>query len=277
MRATLALALALALALPAVRAAGEIVQLRDVHVPDRTAADHPFPLFVNVTNHDTQVRHVYLFAALYEPGTTPCGAATDPRFKAFTPLVQASLDVRAGATVPYPTPGDAWLQRYQTEDVPTANATMELCVFVAEDSSAETAQLRYDDYASRPLATRGVNHAPVASFGTTNSGRSYRFQAQASDADGDPLTDSWRIDTGADPAFFDGPIATYSFAVPGAHDITLRVSDGFDTTTTTTTLVVATVSSSTTTPPSKSVPLPWALTPVALLLALASRPSRRAP
>jgi hypothetical protein len=266
--------LTLVVAAPPARATGEVVQLRDVHAPARTAADHPFPLYANVTNHDAQDRTVDLFAALYEPGSTPCGSAADPRFRTYTPLVQARLVVPAGATVAYPAPGDSWLQRYQAKDVPAGDATMELCVFAGEDAGAGSTQVQYDDYLSQPLATRGVNHPPVGSFVTTSDGASYRFEATGDDADGDALTFAWRFETAAGPRLVSGPTAVMSYPVAGTYDVTLTVSDGFDQDVRTGQVHVATQSQPVQAAP---VPLPLALTPAALLLALLLRPRPPAP
>lgn len=283
----LAMGLALMLAFlgpPGASATGEVIALSGARIPERTVADHPFEAHVTLTNKGDAPRTIYLFAALYTPGSTPCGPATDPRFRAFTPLLQARVEVPAGGKVEYPAPGERWLQRYHAKDVPVGNATMELCIFAAEDGTAGSAQLRYDDFVSLPLATRDANHAPTADFSWSAdnlfAARDIDLHATGADAEGDPIVYSWDFGhanaSGRKPAL--GANVVHAFYPDGAYEVTLTASDGFDESRVTHVLDIAPEPNSDTIGlPHKNKtpfvgPLTWAAAAAVVALSLRGRP-----
>ncbi|HEX2022915.1 MAG TPA: hypothetical protein VHH36_09370, partial [Candidatus Thermoplasmatota archaeon] len=129
--------LALVLLSPPALALGEVVDLVAVEVPPRTAAERVFSVSVDLANRG-DARRVYLLAALYaDEGTGTCGSAADPRFRTFTPLVQAVVDLPARAQTRYPPEGQAWQHRYRVEDA-ADQGPQEFCVFAAEDAPSGT-------------------------------------------------------------------------------------------------------------------------------------------
>lgn len=221
--------LLLLLLTPLASAAG--VDVRDVRVPDRTMAGVAFGASVTVENLDDAPRVVHLLAALYRSaeGQGPCGPATDPRFETFTPLVQARLDLPARAVVAYPPPGETWLQMYQVEHVEAQPRDEEWCVFAAEDRGQ---QIEYLDVEAVPLSVRGANARPVATFewspGSPIEAVDVTFDAQATDADGDPVTFTWDFGhaNASGRAVASGPRVTHFFYPAGQYTVTLRASDG---------------------------------------------------
>lgn len=233
--------------------------------PERTQAGLPFDAEVTLQNKGP-ARDVDLFAALYAPGGAACGPATDPSFRAFTHLVQVRVRLDAGATHVE----RAWRQQYDAADVPRAPSTMEWCVFVGEDRAG---RIEYFDHQAIPLATRGANARPVASFTWSPASPAAlddaRFVADASDADGDPLSYRWdfgRFDAGG-RATGEGEEAAHAFYPEGRYVVTLTVTDGLEETTVANEVTVGPEEP----PASRGVPHPAALTLLALVLAAARR------
>lgn len=226
------LALALLAVLPAAAAVGEEVDIVAVRAPERTAAGHAFDARVDLHNKGA-AREVYLFAALYEgDAEEPCGPAGSPRWRGFTPLVQAVVDLPAGARVTYPPEGQRWAHRYGADQVERAVTTDEWCVFVAEDDAAPS--LRYLDLESVALATRGQNAPPSGSFAFAPDpapvAADVRFEATGTDADGDPLVFRWDFGhaNASGRGRAEGAVAFHPFYPEGTYAVTLTVSDGFD-------------------------------------------------
>jgi len=213
--------------------AAAAVSVDRVVVPDRTLAEKPFPVSVTLVN-DGEARSVHLFGALYrrEEGAAPCGPATGTRFRAFTHIVQDTVELPARSTTQYPPEGETWLHRYRREHVQPEPRVEEFCVFVANATRGPV--IEYEDYATTRLSVRGVNAKPVASFtweperpGATQD---VRFQAEGSDADGDPVTFAWDFGyLGAGGrARGEGASPTTFFYPAGEYVVTLRASDGLE-------------------------------------------------
>lgn len=259
------------------------VTLSDVRLPDLAVADYAFEARVRVTN-DATPRTVYLFAALYQPvDSQVCGPSTDPRFRAFTPLVQARIPLKASESVDYPSAGDVWLQKFAPNKVPEGRSSMEWCVFAAEDSTANAAQIRYLAFQSVPLATRSKNTAPVALFtwspAVPEATRNVRFTAEGADQDGDQVSYRWDFGhaNASGRAVAEGPEASTFFFPAGTYPVTLRVSDGFAETVITQQITIAEEGEgpSDPTPSSPSAKTPLSTGLVAAALVMAALVSRR--
>lgn len=209
------------------------VSVREVDVPDRTAADKPFRVSVRLAN-DGPERDVHLFGALYadEDGKAPCGPATDPSFRTFTHVAQVTVRLPAGSETTYPPPGDAWLHRYGSQHAGVSPRVEELCVFVAEASGGPV--IEYEAYGTAPLSVRARNAPPQPSFDVEPASPIVSvpagFRAEAEDADGDPVTFTWdfgRFDAGG-RATAEGAEATHAFYPAGDYVVTLSASDGID-------------------------------------------------
>lgn len=257
------------------------VTLSDVRVPDLTVAGSPWEAHVRVTNDETP-RTVYLFAALYAPAEgKSCGAATDPRFRAFTPLLQARIVMNAGAVVDYPPEGDSWLQKYEPNKVPQGSATMEWCVFAAEDGTGNTAQINYLAFQSVALATRSQNSAPIGFFTWSppvpEATQDVVFTAEGADQDGDDLSYHWDFGhaNASGRAVATGPVVSTFFYPAGTFPVTLRISDGYNETVITQDVRIAEEGNGVAEPtPERAAktPVPFALVGVAVVIAaLAAR------
>lgn len=230
MRAVAALAVLLVLA-PGAEAA---IAVGNVRVPERTAADHPFPVSLRLHN-DGDARAVTLLAALYayEEGKEPCGAQTDPRFRTFTHVAQERVHLPARGSVDFPSSGRLWLQRYGPEDAPSTPATMELCVFVA-DADAPGPQIEYEAYASVPLWARARNAPPTGEFTWTPTNPEETddvvFVGEGRDPDGDPVSFRWDFGhaNATGRAVAEGQRVVHFFYPEGDYVVTMVVTDGMD-------------------------------------------------
>lgn len=248
------------------------VTIHDVELPERTMAGKTFPVSLVLSNGESVARRVYLFAALYDKveGEGPCGPSTDPRFDAFTHLVQEAIEVPAGATVPYPDADDVWLHLYRAEHVDPEPGTAELCLFVANATIARQA-IDYESFVSLDLSVRGVNAQPTASFTwepeRPEATRDVRFEAEADDADGDPVALRWDFGhlNASGRARATGATPTTFFFPHGDYVVTLYASDGLEETEVARTITV--VRKGEAPPDDGGFEIP--LAPVAALLALA--------
>lgn len=221
----------LALLLVAAGTAAAQVEIVSVDAPERTVAGKAFNASVELRNAG-EARVVYLFGALYEGEGDGCGSAGDPRFRGYTETFVEPVKLPAGATLRYPEPGGRWQHRYDPEDVRDARATDEWCVFVAEDEAPP--RLRWLDHASVPLATRRVNEPPEPTVGWSpqapRAAIDARFEATATDPDGDPVTFRWDFGhaNATGRAVAEGPVAYHPFYPEGVYTVTLVASDGLD-------------------------------------------------
>lgn len=215
--------------------AAATVTIHDVVLPERTMAGKPFPVSLTLANGENVARRVFLFAALYDKveGEGPCGSSADPRFDTFTHLVQETIDVPAGASVPYPDADDTWLHLYREEHVDPSPEIAEFCLFVANASAARQ-MIDYESFSSLDLSVRGVNAAPTASFTwhpeTPEATEDVRFEAEGDDADGDPVTFAWdfgHVNTSG-RARATGATPTTFFFPPAEYTVTLTASDGLE-------------------------------------------------
>lgn len=235
MRSVLWACLLLATVATPAAAVGEEVDLLAVHAPGRTAAGLPFEVSVELHNKGA-ARVVYLFAALYEgdPAGSPCGAATDPRFRTYTPLYQARIELVANERRAWPAERDRWQHVYQAEDVEPAPTTDEFCVFVAQDAAPP--HLEWLDFESLRMLTRGTNAAPVGDFtwapASPRAAEDVAFSATGADAEDDPLTFAWDFGhaNASGRARAEGAVAYHPFYPDGTFTVTLTVSDGFNAT-----------------------------------------------
>lgn len=261
---------ALILLVPTAAAA---VTVESIVVPPRTAAAHPFDVNVTLAN-DGAARSVFLFGALYDAGSG-CGPAAGPGFRTFTHMVQEQVDLAANSVTPYPTVGDRWLHRYDSNDADAEPTTLELCVFVANASSGPV--IDYESFATTPLSVRPTNAVPEVSFTWTpespSVGETVTFAATGSDADGDPLAFAWDFGhfVASGRAVAEGARVTLAFHSAGEYAITLAASDGLDVTHATRVVDVGVPGEE----PERSIPAP-ALALLTLALAGASRLRRRA-
>lgn len=267
------------LALLIVPTATAAITIERVEVPERTMADKPFPVNVTLAN-DGEARSVYLFAALYERqgGAGPCGSAADPRFRTFTHLVQEAVRVPARTSIVYPDADDQWLQRYSRRDVEAAPATAELCIFVANATTAQR-QIDYETFATTTLPVRGINAKPIASFAwdpeRPGATRDVRFRAEGSDADGDPVRFAWDFGhiNASGRARAQGAVATTFFYPPGDYVVTLTASDGLEESTTARTITI--VAAGEEAPPRRGLEVPGAAALVAIVAILVASRTRR--
>jgi len=88
------------------------------------------------------------------------------------------------------------------------------------EGPAKIRRFTYDDQGNRAPVARAIA-SPA-----TGPPRTVTFDASgSSDADGDPLTYSWRFEDGTTAT---GKIVTRAYAAPGVHEVQLRVHDGTD-------------------------------------------------
>lgn len=224
-----AAALGILILLLAAPCAAASVAVGNVKTPERTAADHPFP--VSLTLHNTgPARTVTLLAALYDYGSEACGPATDPRFRTFTHVTQERVRLPADGQVQFPPAGRSWLHRYTADEIPERD-TLELCIFVAAAEEAGP-QIQYEAYASVPLSVRRVNQPPTGDFSWSPTAPAATddvlFVATGADPDGDTLSYRWDFGhaNASGRAVAPGERATHFFYPEGAYVVTLIVSDG---------------------------------------------------
>lgn len=236
--ACLALLFLLPLAAPGVAAQttgapGSVVDISAVAVPDRTVADHAFPVQVTLENLGSSSITVELMGALYRSGSsTPCGSAQSERFVSFTQMFQGRLTLAPHERAVYPAQGATpWSHRYPAQEAPPTPATWEFCIFALRPEN--TQQVQYLDYHAVPLAVRATNTPPHASFSWSpvapGATEPVRFEAKVEDADGDPVTARWDFGhvNATGRATATGATATHRFYPEGSYTVTLTVSDGF--------------------------------------------------
>lgn len=245
--------------------ASAAVTVDEILVPDRTLAGKPFEVRVRIVNEGPAMT-VDLFGALYVGegvASSPCGPATDPRFRRFTQLVQEPVEIPANSVVEYPGTGDRWLHRYEASDVPATPTQAELCVFVAREAS--TPAIQYEAYAATPLPVRGANEPPAPALTwdpeRPRATEDVRFQASATDAEDDPITFRWDFghDNANGRAVAEGASATHFFYPAGEYVVTLYASDGLDELPASATVTVRASDA----PPERDLLTPW---PGALVL-----------
>lgn len=213
-------------------AASAAATIEDLVVPDQTVADRVFDASLTLVNRGA-AEDVVLVAALYdvEEGKT-CGPAADPRFRAFTHILQDSIHLAADSRTAYPAPGERWAHRYAVGETP-AGEEGEWCVFVARAPGA-TAQIQYEDFESVRIGVRATNAAPTVTFTWTPehpiAAEPVVFHATAEDADGDPVALRWDFGfaNASGQARAEGATPTARFYPDGVYDVTLVASDGFD-------------------------------------------------
>lgn len=267
--------LLLTLALPLVSAQGEVVDIVRVETPARTMAEQPFSANVTVQNRGGPVT-LDLLAALYSPGATDCGPATDPSFRGFTHLVQERLDLAPGETRVIAD----WRNAYGQERVEAKPREMTWCVFAARSDGT---RLDYLDVEVVALSARGENARPTASFSWSPErprvAEDVRFVARGQDADGDPVTFAWdfgRFDASG-RARAEGEVATHAFYPEGTYTVTLTASDGLETMTMGQVLDVATGAAAPPEDEERPTPAPLALTLAAVASASLAATSWRHP
>lgn len=224
---------ALLLLLFALPTAGASVTIEALQTPERTAADHPFDVAVELRN-DGPARTVHLFGALYDPqdGGSPCGSAADPRFRTFTHVVQEAVELPARSTTTHPAPGERWLHRYQPEDAAPAPEEAQFCVFVANASSGPL--IDYEAFRETTLSVRARNAPPFAAFTVETAeprvSAEVAFLATATDEEGDPVSFAWDFGhhTAAGRAVAEGPNPRHAFYPAGDYLVTLVATDGLD-------------------------------------------------
>jgi hypothetical protein len=225
--------MALILVALAVPTAAAEITIGEIQTPERTAADHPFDVNVTLRN-DGPPRTIYLFAALYDPqeGGSPCGSSLDPRFRTFTQVVQEAIDLPADSTTDHPAPGSRWSHRYQAEDAAATPEEAQFCIFVANASAGPL--IEYETYRATTLSVRARNAPPVAAFTLEpeelRASTDIFFTAQATDAEGDPVTFRWDFghSTASGRALGEGQSPTHVFYPAGDYLVTLVASDGID-------------------------------------------------
>lgn len=213
-----------------------------VEVPSQTVAGHTFDATVTLTNHG-DAEDVVLFAALYAPGgASPCGPATDARFRTFTQQVQQTIHLAKDATLTYPPPGERWSHRYDPDETP-AGGEGEWCVFVAKAPGA-TSTVEYEAFRSTSIGVRERDLAPVASFSWTpqmpSAAELVTFLATGTDAEGDPISYTWDLGfvNASGRARGEGEATATRFFPEGTYTVTLTASDGFESSTVTHEVIV---------------------------------------
>lgn len=244
-----------------------------VEAPERTVAERPFEASVQLAN-DGPAREVTLFAALYrlEEGKGPCGATTDGRFRTFTHVVQERVRLPANGVVSHPAPGARWLHLYEREEVPARPTTDEFCVFVAEATSGP--MIAYEAFGTTRLGVRGTNAPPEARFSweprTPRATEDVAFQAEATDAEGDPVRYEWDFGhaNASGRAVAEGARATHFFYPAGEYVVALVASDGLDEVRATRTVSV--LAADALPPRERASPVPLPAWPLLVALALAA-------
>lgn len=273
MRAALLL-LVLVLAIPGAQAA---VRVEEIGVPERTLAGKPFEASVTLVN-EGPAQDVTLLAAIYrrDEGADPCGAATDPRFRTFTHVVQEGIHLPADGVVEHPAPGARWLQKYAKERVPRGPTLDEFCVFVARSESGPT--LAYEGFGTTLLSVRGENAAPVVDVEweprMPRATEDVEFRATGSDADGDPVSYRWDFGhaNASGRATVEGARVSHFFYPEGEYAVTLVATDGLNDTRVTRMITVLAADAE---PPARGFPVPAPSALAILALAILAPALRR--
>jgi hypothetical protein len=232
MRLLAALGLVLAVAGPATGA----VTVASVDHPDPIVYNRTYPVNATVRNTGDEPVDVRLFSALYEPQEDrPCGPATGDDYHGTISTRDVPLTVPAGGTATYPQERDLpWWHTVNATNNVTEGGTYEVCTF-AYDPQGTTAEERFHDTEAFNVTLRMTNEPPRGSIsvdpeeGTTET--VFRFQATASDPEGDPISHHWDFHdfTAKGAATATGPEATHEFYPEGRYTVTLNLTDGWDT------------------------------------------------
>lgn len=226
-----ALALLLALMAPAQAqdvGRGERVDVVAAEFPALAVAERPFYINVTVRNKEPVEHTVLLFATLYSGSSdTPCEGS-----RALQPLSKFQKSVSLGPRATERVEGEPahWAQVVNGSRVP-GDGSYEVCVWarLAQCPAEQPVAACFMDFHNLQLAVRLRNEAPqVAARAEPVSGTtatSFRFTAEGSDPEGDPVHYRWDFGDGSEGQ---GPRATHRFRLPGSYKVTLNATDGFD-------------------------------------------------
>lgn len=209
------------------------VEVASVDHPDLVVYNRTYPANATVRNTGSEDVDVRLFSALYVPDGSPCGPAGGDDYHGVISR-DVPLTVPAGGTATYPGERDIpwWHSVNATNDV-SEGGTYEVCTF-AYDPQGTTAEERFHDAEAFNVTLRMTNEAPDGSVsvdperGTTET--VFRFEATASDPEGDPFTYAWDFDdfTASGAATARGPTASHEFYPEGRYHVNLTLDDGWD-------------------------------------------------
>lgn len=235
MRALPTLLFAFLLLAPTSLAQGELVEILDVRVPERTLGGTRFPVDVTLRNHGATEVEVSLMGALYPRapgGSPPCGDVRTGGGK-LTHTFQPVIHIQPGESITYPPANQQdWMHLYLASDAPDTPTDREFCVFAFNPQRDQT--IEYYDFDSGALNVRAKNQAPEVSFTwspeSPGATRDVHFVGTASDADGDPVSYRWDFGhaNASGHAYASGPEAFHPFFPAGSYTVTLSVSDGFE-------------------------------------------------
>lgn len=216
---------------------GERVDLALTRVPAELLTGVAAPVDVTLQNKEGAPARATLMAGLFDPGSSPRCNAPGDKWRGYVEVFRVTVDVPAGATVPYPreeraSPAD----RFQVRVPPAMGAPpgdYEVCVWAVDADSSPQAPTLFD-LAVFPVRLRVENSLPEVDFTfsprTGITGTPLTFTAVAGeDPEGDPLTYRWDFGrfTVSGRATAEGPEVTHAFYPAGTYTVTLTVSDGF--------------------------------------------------